>query len=376
MRFIDEAKIKITAGHGGRGCVSFRREKYVPRGGPNGGNGGDGGDVLFRASERMATLQDFRFKRTYEAENGFPGLGSDKFGRDGEPLVIDIPVGTVLKDFETEEVLKDFTRPGEKWLACRGGRGGKGNAHFVSSTHQAPKFAQPGEEGESLELTLELKLLADVGLIGFPNAGKSRLISSVSAARPKVADYAFTTLVPNLGVVSMDDSRRFVVADIPGLIEGAHEGQGLGHRFLKHIERTRLFVHVLDGADLLGSFGGEEEAIEAAADELAGRYRTIRRELELFDNDLLRHPEVVVINKCDLFADQEHLMDELQRRIGQKIGAKRAPMWISAATQIGLHQLLEAVWSELEAARATPGMKRVLLPDDEALVLNKHRVEG
>ena len=262
MRFIDEATIKIAGGHGGPGCISFRRETFEPRGGPNGGDGGAGGDVIFVADIELGTLQDFRFKRIYQAPAGMHGSGSNKAGKDGENVLIRVPVGTIFKDAESGELLADMLKDGQEWVACTGGRGGKGNAHFVTSTFQAPRFAQPGEEGTSREVRMELRLLADVGIIGFPNAGKSTLISRISAARPKIADYAFTTLTPNLGVVSMaqiagqgmasmDAHQTFVVADVPGLIEGAHRGMGLGHKFLKHIERTFLFVHLLDGSQFL-----------------------------------------------------------------------------------------------------------------------------
>ena len=261
MRFIDEAKIKINAGHGGPGSVSFRREKFIPRGGPDGGDGGRGGDIIFVASIQLGTLQDFRFKRCYQAQNGLHGSGKNKTGHNGEDIEIKIPVGTIVKDSETDTILFDFAEDGQRWVAAKGGRGGKGNAHFVTSVFQAPKFAQPGEEGGTRPLALELKLLADVSLIGYPNAGKSTLISRMSAAHPKIADYPFTTLTPNLGVVKVADYKSFVVADIPGLIEGAHKGLGLGHKFLKHIERTKITVHLMDGTHLLdfSSLPDEEE---------------------------------------------------------------------------------------------------------------------
>jgi len=238
VKFIDEAKIYIKAGDGGRGCVSFRREKYVPRGGPNGGDGGNGGDIIMVARRNMSSLLDHRYQQHYRAKRGEHGRGKDQHGKNSEHLLIPVPMGTIVKDFETEEFLGDLTENNQELIVAKAGRGGKGNARFVSSTNQAPKEAEPGGEGEEKTLKLELKLLADVGLLGFPNAGKSTLISTISAARPKIADYPFTTLVPNLGVVSYGDGATFVLADIPGLIEGAHEGAGLGIQFLRHIERS------------------------------------------------------------------------------------------------------------------------------------------
>ncbi|OGP91961.1 MAG: GTPase ObgE, partial [Deltaproteobacteria bacterium RBG_16_54_18] len=246
MQFIDETTISVKAGHGGRGCVSFRREKFVPRGGPNGGDGGMGGDVIVVAQEGLSTLLDLRYQKNYRADNGGHGQGQNKTGKSAETLIIPVPVGTVIKDAETKEVLKDLVRATDQYIAAKGGRGGKGNAWFTTATRQAPRFAQPGEEGEQRQLQLELKLLADVGLVGRPNVGKSTLLSRVSAARPKIADYPFTTLIPNLGVVSYGEHKTFVMADIPGLIAGAHQGQGLGSRFLRHIERTQLLAHLID----------------------------------------------------------------------------------------------------------------------------------
>ena len=287
MRFIDEAKITVSSGGGGRGCVSFRREKFVPRGGPDGGDGGKGADVRFIADRNLSSLLDFRYKRKYEGGRGGGGEGNNRHGKDAEEIILKVPTGTVIKDLLTGEVLVDLTTDGEIFIVASGGRGGKGNAHFKSSTRQAPRFAQPGEEGEELEIKLELKLLADVGVIGFPNAGKSTLISSVSAARPKVADYPFTTLVPHLGVVKWGDFGSFVVADIPGLVEGAHEGKGLGTRFLKHIERTRVFIHVLDLSPDTGRDPLED-------------YRVVRGELAKFNPALSERPEVVALNKTDI----------------------------------------------------------------------------
>lgn len=378
MRFIDEAKIRIAAGHGGPGCVSFRRETFIPRGGPDGGDGGRGGNIVFKASNQLSTLQDFRFKRVYQAENGHHGSGANKTGRDGEDIFIRVPVGTLIKETESQEVLIDFSENNQEWIACKGGRGGKGNAHFVSSTHQAPKFAQPGEDGESREISLELKLLADVGIIGFPNAGKSTLISKISAAKPKIADYPFTTLVPNLGVVSMPDLSSFVVADVPGLIEGAHRGLGLGHKFLKHIERTRLFIHLLDGAGILEDATDPADT-EAAFDTLAQRYVAIRTELGLFDEKLLRKPEMVVINKFDLMESDPELMERARQALKQRIAAVRVgvyaeppnpkePWVVSAVSGSGIRELLLSVQENLKSLEdALRVNEATLLPDDRGM---------
>ena len=361
MRFIDEAKIKIAAGRGGPGSVSFRREKFIPRGGPDGGDGGRGGDVIFIASNQLGTLQDFRFKRSYQAENGLHGSGKNKAGRDGESIEILVPVGTVIKDQETNEILFDFEEDGQRWLACKGGRGGKGNTHFVTATFQAPKFAQPGEEGESRALYLELKLLADVSLIGYPNAGKSTLISRMSAAHPKIADYAFTTLTPNLGVVKVDDFKSFVVADVPGLIEGAHKGLGLGTKFLKHIERTKITVHLLDGTHLLDfTTLPDEEAgasVKKGAKELHRLYLAIRKELELFNPELAEKDEVIVINKADLFMGQPGFLNDVKEEFRKLLtqGKKKVPRdllpkepySISCASGEGIHDLIHVLWEKL-----------------------------
>jgi len=361
MRFIDEAKIKISAGHGGPGSVSFRREKFVPRGGPDGGDGGRGGDVVFVSSSQLGTLQDFRFKRSYQAESGHHGAGKNKAGRDGQSVEVKIPVGTVIKDLESQEILFDFAEDGQRWVAARGGRGGKGNAHFVTATFQAPKFAQPGEEGEIRDLQLELKLLADASLIGYPNAGKSTLISRMSAAHPKIADYPFTTLTPNLGVVKVADFKSFVVADIPGLIEGAHQGAGLGHKFLKHIERTRVNVHLLDGTHLLdfSTIPDDEEgaSVKKAAKELQRLYLAIRKELELFNPDLADKDEIIVINKADLFQGQPQFLNEVKaefhrllekgpQKIHRPLLAKE-PLSISCASGEGIHDLIHVIWEKL-----------------------------
>ena len=287
MKFIDEAIITVQSGNGGRGCVSFRRERSVPRGGPDGGDGGKGGDVVLRTTSRKRTLQQFQYKRDFKAENGVQGQGKQKTGRGGDDLVIELPPGTVVSDADSGRIIKDFTKPGETFRAAVGGRGGQGNTRFKTSTHRAPRFAQPGEPGESKTLKLELKLLADVGIIGLPNAGKSTLISAVSSAHPKIADYPFTTLAPTLGVVQSDWEEPFVVADIPGLIEGAHKGAGLGIQFLRHIERTRVLVHLIDAS-----------AIDP--DDPLFAHRTVNKELDAYDERLLEKPQIVVLNKLDV----------------------------------------------------------------------------
>jgi len=300
MKFVDEAKIYVKAGHGGRGCVSFRREKYVPKGGPDGGDGGKGGDVILRATESHHTLLDLKYNQHQVAKNGGHGSGNNRTGKSAEDLIVPVPVGTIVKNFETGEILADLNQPGQTYVAARGGIGGKGNAHFATATHQTPRFAQEGMEGEACTLKLELKLLADVGIIGFPNAGKSTFISRVSAARPKIADYPFTTLTPHLGVVKYKDSGSFVIADIPGLIPGAHEGSGMGIKFLKHVERTAVLLHILDIS----------EAPEADA---WNHYTAINRELELYDPRMLAKPQIVALNKIDLPHVRERAKKEVAR---------------------------------------------------------------
>lgn len=322
MQFIDYAKIHVKAGDGGRGCVSFRREKYVPRGGPDGGDGGRGGHVVFRATGELNTLLDFRYHRSYKAESGRHGMGKKMHGKDGEDLVIAVPVGTVISDEETDEVISDLDSEGMEATAARGGRGGLGNVHFVSSVKQAPRYAQPGEPGEERTLVVELKLLADVGLIGLPNAGKSTLISAISAARPKIADYPFTTLVPALGVVKFDDRRSFVVADIPGLIEGAHRGAGLGFQFLRHVERTRILLHLVDVSVM-------------AAGEPVENLQKINRELALYSDALIEKPQAVAASKIDVKDDGR--FDALKKYCASN-GIDFFP--ISAANRTGLRELL------------------------------------
>src|SRR5438046_1494404 len=284
--FIDEVRIYVKAGDGGNGCLAFRREKYVPRGGPSGGDGGRGGDVYLVANEHINTLLHLRYNPEHKGERGRHGEGSNRTGHEGYSVDVQVPVGTVVWDEATGDRLFDFTEPGQRFLAARGGRGGKGNARFATATHQAPTEHEPGKPGEERRLRLELKLLADVGLVGFPNAGKSTLISRISAARPKIADYPFTTLVPNLGVAKMDDFRSFVVADIPGLIEGAHLGHGLGTQFLRHIERTKLLVHLVDVS-------------EASGREPVQDFETVMTELASFSGELAQKPMLVVASKID-----------------------------------------------------------------------------
>jgi GTP-binding protein len=383
MRFIDEAKIKISAGRGGPGCVSFRRETFAPRGGPDGGEGGAGGDLILIASNNLTTLQDFRLRREYQAGNGEHGSSTNKSGRAGEDIELKVPVGTIVRDAETTEVLFEFLENSQRWVACKGGRGGKGNSHFVTSTFQAPRFAQPGEEGEFREITLELKLLADAAIIGFPNAGKSTLISRISAARPKIADYAFTTLTPNLGVVSMPNYQSFVVADIPGLIEGAHRGMGLGHRFLKHIERTRVFIHLMDGTKLLEDVtkpGDLQTNIDNAVEQVVERYKTIRNELGLFNEALLHKPEIVALNKVDLFESDPEIVERARLTLRRRLASLRGthpvgdePYILSGVSGRGIPELLQAAfgqiqegWEADERSRKGPHVE-IKMPDDEGL---------
>lgn len=293
MKFIDEAKIEVVAGRGGNGAASFRREKFVPRGGPDGGDGGKGGSVWAEADENLNTLVEYRFVKRYQAKNGEKGHGADRYGAGADDITLKMPVGTLIRDLDTDEIVADLTHHGQRVCLAKGGKGGLGNIHFKSSVNRAPKHATPGEEGESRSLQLELKVLADVGLLGMPNAGKSTLITAVSAARPKVADYPFTTLHPNLGVVRLDENTSFVMADIPGLIEGAAEGAGLGHRFLKHLSRTGLLLHVVDLAPF-------DESVNPAEEALA-----IVNELRKYDEELYSKPRWLVLNKFDMLDEEE-----------------------------------------------------------------------
>jgi GTP-binding protein len=320
VKFIDEVFITVQSGDGGRGCVSFRREKFIPRGGPDGGDGGQGGDVTLQSTSRRRTLYPFRFRRQFKAKNGAHGQGKQKTGKNGEGLVIEIPPGTVVSDAESNELLIDFTRPGESFVIAKGGRGGQGNSRFKSSIKRAPRYAQPGEPGQFLKLKLELKLLADVGIIGLPNAGKSTLISVISSASPKIADYPFTTLNPILGVVQPDQEESFVVADIPGLIEGAHQGAGLGIRFLRHIERTRILVHLIDASDI-----DPQNPLVS--------YETINGELMKYNPLLMEKPQILVLNKMDIPGTEQ------MATIIQTAVKDRPVMTISAASRQGIEAL-------------------------------------
>lgn len=332
MKFIDEATIEVTAGGGGDGCVSFRREKYVPMGGPDGGDGGHGGSVIFRTKEGLTTLMDVRYRRHFKAGRGGHGKGKQMTGRSGEDKVVHVPVGSVVFDAETGECLADLDVPDQDWVAAAGGRGGKGNMRFVSSTNQAPRKATQGTAGEKRKLRLELKLLADVGLVGLPNAGKSTLISAVSNARPKIADYPFTTKVPSLGLVRLGEGTSFVIADIPGLIEGASRGAGMGIKFLKHIDRTKLILHLIDLSD-----HSHPDPVES--------YRGIRSELEAFNPEMLNRPEVVVLTKADIPEVKERAAAAEQPLIDA--GVKYVHT-VSASAHEGLDELMKRVGGILE----------------------------
>ncbi len=335
MKFIDEVTILVQSGDGGRGCVSFRRERFIPRGGPDGGDGGSGGSVILRATSRKHTLYHLHFNKQFKAPNGGPGQGSQKTGRNGTDIVIDVPAGTLVYNADSGDLLYDLTHADQQVIVARGGRGGVGNLHFKSSTNRAPRFAQPGEPGQTLTLKLELKLMADVGIVGLPNAGKSTLISAISGARPKIADYPFTTLIPNLGVVQPPGGEPMVVADIPGLIEGAHAGSGLGIRFLRHVERTRILVHLIDAAAL-------------DENDLLRDYRTINRELTGYSGDLAQKPQIVVLNKLDVDG-AERLADLFCRALGGQ-----PVLRISAATRRGLDPLIRHMQQQLNRDE-TPG---------------------
>ena len=322
MKFLDQAKIYIKAGDGGKGCVAFRREKFIEFGGPNGGDGGDGGSVYFEAVENLNTLIDFRYQQHFKAQKGQQGMGSEMTGYKGEDLIIKVPVGTEIVADDGETVIADMVKPGERFLIAKGGKGGLGNTRFKSSTNQAPRYAGPGTPGEEIWVWLRLKIIADVGLIGLPNAGKSTFLSAVTSARPKIASYPFTTLHPHLGV-AWTGGKELVLADIPGLIEGAHEGVGLGDRFLKHVERCSVFLHLLDGT----------------AEDIANDYLTIRKELELYNDKLKNKAEVVALNKCDALTDEE-IADKLSAL--QKV-TKNQVFAISAVAGKNLHDCLSAV---------------------------------
>jgi GTP-binding protein len=338
--FLDEVQLVVSSGRGGDGAVHFRREKYVPRGGPDGGRGGRGGDVIFRSRPDRSTLAAFQRKRVYLAADGRPGGPSRSSGRSGENLVLDVPVGTVIRDVDTGDVVADLLEPGQQVVVCRGGRGGRGNSSFATAQNQAPRMAERGAPGRRRELHLELRLIADVGIVGVPNAGKSTLLAALTRARPKIADYPFTTLQPHLGVVEFEDASRLILADIPGLIEGAHAGAGLGDAFLRHVQRTRLLIHLLDGL---------------SGDPLAD-YSQIQSELALFDDSLADKPQIVTINKIDLQAvrDRRGEVEARMRALGL------APIWISAEQGTGIGDLMKAV--RKAAAQAPPPVKTEAIP--------------
>lgn len=362
-KFCDEVKITIIAGKGGAGAVSFRREKFIPFGGPDGGNGGQGADVIFRANPNLNTLADYLNKKVHKAENGQGGAGKNMQGASGTPLVLEVPPGTLIYDSETNELLADLRSPNMDFVAAHGGIGGKGNANFVSSTRQAPRFAEKGELGEEKNLRLELQLIADIGIIGYPSVGKSTLISVVSAAKPRIADYEFTTLIPNLGVVKIEQGKSFVVCDIPGLIKGASEGRGLGHEFLRHVQRCRLLVHLLDPLRPEG---------------IVKNWQTINTELKKFDSTLAQKPQITVINKIDTLP-----LDQLQK-LKTKLKKTGAPDLhaISAATHSGttelihhLYQLLEKIPKEQKITPASESMPiiRPHLTDPKRYTVSKEK---
>ena len=330
--FLDRVKIRVKAGNGGDGVTAFRREKFIPRGGPSGGDGGVGGSVWMESTEGLNTLLHLRYNPEHKAERGRHGEGSNRSGKDGEDAIVKVPVGTQVFDPETNELLFDFTEAGQRYLAAKGGKGGWGNSHFATPTRRAPKFHYTGRPGGECELQLELKLIADVGLVGFPNAGKSTLISVISAAKPKIADYPFTTLEPNLGVVDMGDFRTFVVADIPGLIEGAADGAGLGHRFLRHVERTKLILHLVDVSSLSGR-------------DPISNYKIINKELSKYDADLGDRPQIVVATKIDALDEPERL-ESLKKRAKKD---KKQFFAISAVSNLGVKDLVNAVSAALNA---------------------------
>jgi GTPase len=333
MQFIDEAKIYLKAGDGGNGAIAFRREAHVPNGGPSGGDGGNGGSIIFVADDQLSTLLDFKYRQHYKAGVGEHGRNRDQYGKGGDDLVVHVPVGTIISDEETDEVIVDLTENGQRVVVAQGGKGGKGNIHFKTAWNQAPRISEPGTPGEERTVRLKLKLLADAGLLGFPNVGKSTFLASVSRAKPKIADYPFTTLTPNLGVVGLSGNRSFVLADIPGLIEGASDGLGLGHRFLRHVERTRVLLHIVE----LNPDPDREPEKD---------FDTINRELERYDAELAKRPQIVALNKMDL-PDVRDAFPELQARFAAR-GIEL--IGISAATQDGVIPALEKLWKLIRPA--------------------------
>ncbi|MBM3376581.1 MAG: GTPase ObgE [Betaproteobacteria bacterium] len=342
MKFIDEAVIEVLAGKGGNGVAAFRREKFIPKGGPSGGDGGRGGSIFAVADRNINTLIDYRYARLHRARNGEQGQGSDRYGAGADDIVLRMPVGTVISDAESGELLHDLHMDGERVLLAKGGQGGLGNLHFKSSVNRAPRQCTPGEPGESRKLRLELKVLADVGLLGLPNAGKSTFVGAVSNARPKVADYPFTTLHPQLGLVRTAPSKSFVVADIPGLIEGASDGAGLGHQFLRHLSRTQLLVHLVD----LGACVGGGGVVDCLVDQI----KTIEAELEAFDPAMMDKPRWIVFNKSDQLSEAD--WDALASPLRKRLKLKQAPRRISALTRAGLEPLLHEIQAHIDAERA------------------------
>ncbi len=356
MKFVDEATIKVFAGNGGSGCLSFRREKFIPKGGPDGGDGGDGGSIFLEAKTELNTLIDFRYTRSFKAENGSQGSGSDCTGSKGDDLYISVPVGTIVTVTETGEIIGDLTFPEQKLLVAKGGFHGLGNTRFKSSRNRTPRQTTPGKEGESREIKLELSLLADVGLLGLPNSGKSTLVQTVSAARPKVADYPFTTMVPNLGVVRLDSERSFVIADIPGVIKGASDGAGLGMRFLKHLTRTKLILHLVDISPLDGS--SPKHAVEE-----------IERELEKFSPTLATEHRWLVVNKVDLLSNDEH--ERVLKELIADLQWKGRFFLISGATGLGMELLCNSIYSHIDNLRekeeSNPDYKRLVIENRKAI---------
>ena len=356
MKFVDEAIIKVFAGNGGSGCLSFRREKFIPKGGPDGGDGGDGGSIFLEAKTELNTLIDFRYTRSFKAENGSQGSGSDCTGSKGDDLYISVPVGTIVTVTETGEIIGDLTFPEQKLLVAKGGFHGLGNTRFKSSRNRTPRQTTPGKEGESREIKLELSLLADVGLLGLPNSGKSTLVQTVSAARPKVADYPFTTMVPNLGVVRLDSERSFVIADIPGVIKGASDGAGLGMRFLKHLTRTKLILHLVDINPLDGS--SPKHAVEE-----------IERELEKFSPTLATEHRWLVVNKADLLSNDEH--ERVLKELIADLQWKGRFFLISGATGLGIELLCNSIYSHIDNLRekeeSNPDYKRLVIENRKAI---------
>lgn len=352
MKFVDEAHIKVQAGDGGNGCISFRREKFIPFGGPDGGDGGYGGSVWLVADEGLNTLVDFRHQRSFKAQRGENGMGSQMYGKGGEDTTIRVPVGTMITNVDTDEVIGDLTGHGQRMLVAQGGKGGLGNIHFKTSVNRAPRKATPGTPGDARELKLELRLLADVGLLGFPNAGKSTFIRAVSAATPRVADYPFTTLVPNLGVVSLGTDQSFVIADIPGLIEGAAEGAGLGIQFLRHVARTSLLLHLVDIAPIDGT-------------DVAGQVRAIELELEKFNPELLERPRWLVLNKADMLAEDERTA--VAEKIIAELGWTQPWFLVSAIARENTMAVCQQVQRFFESQREVSVERVDMLPNDVRL---------